>query len=40
MEYYLDEDLVSEIMMVDLVENFRVVVEEEDEEEDKEIEID
>lgn len=40
MEYYLDEDLVSENMMVDLVENFRVVVEEEDEEEDKEIEID
>lgn len=39
MEYYLDEDLVSENMMVDLVENFRVVVEEEDEE-DKEIEID
>lgn len=36
----MDEDLVSEIMMVDLVENFRVVVEEEDEEEDKEIEID
>lgn len=39
MEYYLDEDLVSENMMVDLVENFRVVVEEEYEE-DKEIEID
>lgn len=36
----MDEDLVSENMMVDLVENFRVVVEEEDEEEDKEIEID
>lgn len=35
----MDEDLVSENMMVDLVENFRVVVEEEDEE-DKEIEID
>lgn len=36
----MDEDLVSENMMVYLVENFRVVVEEEDEEEDKEIEID
>lgn len=36
----MDEDLVSENMMIDLVENFRVVVEEEDEEEDKEIEID
>lgn len=39
-EHHLDEDLASENMTTDSVENLRAAVEEEDEEEDKETEID
>lgn len=39
-QHHLDEDLASENMTADSVENLRAAVEEEDEEEDKETEID
>lgn len=39
-QHHLDEDLASENLTADSVENLRAAVEEEDEEEDKETEID